>query len=806
MKRFFRYVIFSFLIFNCFSNFYAQEDLKLWYKSPARDWMTEALPIGNGKIGAMIFGGVHKERLTLNEKSLWEGGRGDFSAYNSGIIEGGYKHLNEIRSLISEAKYDEALTLGNRYLVGDNSGYGAYQVFADLILEFNTFGKRVKNYKRSLDLETAIHTVEYQLNNTKYTRKVFASYPNNVIVMEIKAEGDDKLNFKLKLDSPISTKSYRKSLGLGKSSYKVKSGRAISIISESNDNWGKLTLNGKLLNNGMEYQGVVYLKSEGGEIGADSISKKQGKKSLVVKNAKSVLIIFTAATDYLPKYPNYKGNNFIEKNRVAIDNSINKKYEELEKIHLSDYQKLFKRVSINISNNKKFNNSCTTEERLKNFNKTEDLSLIDLVYQYGRYLLISSSREGALPANLQGMWNNSTAPPWSCDYHTNINLQMNYWAAEVSALGECHKALLDYIPTLVEPGKRSAKAYFNSRGWVVHTMNNPFGFTAPGWDVRWGFFPAGAAWLSQHLYQHYLFSKDINFLKNSAWPVMKESSLFWLDYLQENENGVLVSSPSFSPEHGKFCDGSSMDHQIAYEIFSSCIEASEILEIEPEFKKELEIAKEKIAKPRIGSWGQLQEWLNDWDNPNDKHRHVSHLYALFPSNSINNLKLKEAAKTSLNARGDSGTGWSIAWKINFWARLKDGNRAYKLIKSLMNWTNQKTVSMNFGGGLYSNLLDAHPPFQIDGNFGFVSGVNEMLIQSHLDNIEILPSLPKSWKNGEVKGLRARGGAICDIFWKNGKLTRLKISSIIGGRYSIVYKNCVKSIYLKANESLILEDF
>ena len=413
--------------------------------------------------------------------------------------------------------------------------------------------------------------------------------------------------------------------------------------------------------------------------------------------------------------------------------------------------------------------------------------------------MISASRPGTMPLHLQGKWNNSTSPPWAGDYHMNINQQMLYWPAEVTNLEECHLPLFDYMESLVEPGKLASKEFFNTRGWIVNTMNNPFGYTSPGWGLPWGFFPGGAAWLCQHAWEHYDFTRDEEFLRETGYPLMKEAALFWIDYLTKDENGYLVSYPSYSPEHGGISRGASMDHEMAWDLLNNCIAACDVLGIDEGFKNEATKVRDKILPPTIGKWGQLQEWKEDVDDPNNHHRHVSHLYALYPGKQItleNTPALAEAAKVSLNARGDDGTGWSLAWKVNFWARLKDGDRAYKLFKRLLRPTAEQGEDMMSGGGSYSNLLCAHPPFQLDGNMGGSAGIAELLLQSHTGIIELLPALPSNWKTGSVKGLKARGGFAVDIKWKDNKLISASIYSEQGKNGRIKYKNKIIEIAIK----------
>lgn len=820
-KDFCKVIIFFGLIFFAACNSVAatyEENLKsssttLFYKEPATNWMKDALPLGNGKVGAMVFGTVAKERITLSEKTLWDGGPNEIDNYNGGNIDGGAAYINEIRENIFAGKYSKALSLGNKHLLGSGAGFGAFVVLGDLYLEFENHDKAFSSYKRELDIANAIHTVSYKMGDESYNREMFVSYPNNLIAMRLTTSASALPNLLLDIESPPSKKNYRYMLDAQtkQSMSPYKAGRTIvkkgEVVQKPQGGFeATLTLDGKLNSNGQEYQSVVRICCDTGEA---KIITQGGEDKIYLSNCKELVIYVTASTDYQSNYPIYKGNDYRGANKKVLDCISSSTYADIKSDHLKDYKELYNRVSLTIDNGVKKNHNLPTDKKLKQFAIRQDPSLIECLYNYGRYLLISSSREGSLPANLQGVWVDSTDPPWCSDYHTNINVQMNYWHAESTALGECHKPLLDYVKTLIEPGRKTATSYYGAKGFVVHTMNNPYGFTAPGWSLVWGHFPAGAAWLTAHLYNHYRYSLDEEYLKNECYPVMKEAALFWLDYLYPYKidgKEYLVSVPSVSPEHGPFSFGATMDHQIVLELFSNTLEAIKILKIDNEFGKKLEEAMAKIYPMEVGRWGQLKEWVDDIDDPKNHHRHVSHLYGLYPASLISVRKTPElatAAKKSLEARGDISTGWSMAWKINLWAMLQNASRSWNLITKLIKPVPAVSVG-GFNGGLYSNLLDAHPPFQIDGNFGYTAGVTNMLCQSVEDYIEILPALPKSWNSGEVTGIKTVGNFTIDIEWNQGALSKLRVVSNKGGLLKLWYKDSYKEFNTKAGETLVLD--
>ncbi|MCM4169509.1 hypothetical protein KCTC52924_00547 [Arenibacter antarcticus] len=757
------------------------EPLKLWYNQPAQKWMTEALPIGNGYMGAMIFGGIEEEHIQFNEETLWTGGKGEWDQYNGGNRENAYKHLPEVRRLLNEGKYQEAHQLANKELTGiikadaGNDvleGYGAYQPFGDLFIKPAQEGEP-KNYKRTLDISKAISAITYTVNGVDHKREYFASYPSRTLVFHFENDSPNGIDYVIKQTTVH---------------------KNVSIFLEGKE----LVMSGSLENNGMGLESRMLIDSDG-----KKLSFTNGE--LLVRSAKKLTLYLTAATDYKNEYPNYNGRDYKALNQKTIEALKKKNYHQLLSEHIEDYTNLFSRVNFELESSDQ--NNIPTDERLKAYAAgNEDSALETLYFQYGRYLLISSSRPGTMPANLQGKWNNKTNPPWASDYHANINIQMIYWPAEITNLSESHEPLIDYIDKLRAPGRKSAKDFFNAEGWMVNTMNNPFGFTAPGWDFPWGFFPGGAAWYGRHVWEHYEFSGDRTYLKEKGYPIMKEAAQFWLDYLTKDADGYLVSSPSYSPEHGGISTGAYMDIEIAWDIFTNCIKASEVLGEDKAFKEKLVAAKAQLLPLRIGKWGQLQEWKEDLDDPNNKHRHVSHLYALYPGSQVNTLEtpaLVDAARVSLDARGDDGTGWSIGWKINFWARLLDGDRSYKLLRRAMKLVHEDGVNMMDGGGVYTNLLSTHPPFQLDGNMGATAGMAEMLLQSHSGEVHLLPALPKAWPSGKISGLKVRGGIQVDMEWKEGELTLVRLLSNVTQSKKVKYQDKTVEVNLIGGQVLTL---
>lgn len=757
---------------------HSQSTEMLWYDRPAKQWV-EALPIGNGHISAMVFGGIDTEQLQLNEGTVWAGG--PYDPVNPDAKEA----LPQARKLIFEGQYKEAEKLIDEKIIAKPRSQMPYQTVGRLYLNFPA--GTVANYKRTLNLDDATATVCYTKNSVSYKREVFANSPDNVIVVHLTADKPGCISFSSGMKSPM---------------------QDITVTTEGDNT---LILRGRGDNSsGVEglvrYESRIRIIASGGKVTATS-------QELTVENADSVTLLVAIATNF---------KNFQEVSgdpgtivKPILSAASKKSYEELRDAHIKDYQALFHRVKLDLGHSNA--EEWPTNVRIQRFAEGNDPALAALYYQYGRYLLISSSRPGGQPANLQGIWNDQVNPPWQSKYTININTEMNYWPAESGNLSECVEPLIKMVEDLTVTGARTAKEMYGAPGWVAHHNTDIWRATAPIDGANWGMWPTGGAWLCLHLWDHYAYSGDQNFLKR-IYPVLKGSAEFFLATLQEDPTGKwLVTNPSISPENSQpagtsVCAGPTMDMQILRDLFANTIKASKKLGRDEAFCKKLAAARSRLAPNRIGSNGQLQEWMEDWDMkaPEIHHRHVSHLYGLYPGRNISlhgTPELAEAVKKSLEIRGDKATGWATAWRLCLWTHLDDGNHAFEILKFLL--SPERT---------YPNMFDAHPPFQIDGNFGGAAGIAEMLMQSRLGEvskamdpamrpeIELLPALPSVWKTGSVSGLRGRGGFIMDIEWKEGKLTSAKIASVAGEKKKLIvkYGDCIARVKIEPGEKIWLD--
>lgn len=759
----------------------------LTYNEPADAWI-KAVPVGNGQLGAMVFGGTKHEHLQLNDVTVWSGGpQPDADRADA------YKSLPGLRRLLSEGQFDAAEKFANAQFNGPTPYRASYQTLGDLTEDFELPSSEVSEYNRSLDLSHAIAAVSFRSSGTIFRRECFSSAPAGAIIQRLSADHPKSISFTLHLTRAERANTER---------------LATDEIEMRGDAGGAL-----------RYRVLVRVKANGG------IVKTSPDGTLKVEGSDSVVVLLTAATNYDLNYvKGYTGATLDVANR-RMQSLAHVSYGALKARHILDYRKYYDRVSLSLGSF----DATPTDERLKAYKEHRDPSTLALVYNFGRYLLISASRpENPLPANLQGIWGDGLALPWSGDYHLNINVQMNYWPAETANLSEMQVPLIHLTESLVPPGTKTAKAYFGpqSPGWVASYATNAWGWTSPGERLSWGIWFGGSAWLAQHLWEHYAFSRDLAYLKH-VYPTMKGAAEFWIANLVPGHDGKLIVSPSSSPENSFRTEtglvasidaGAAMDRELVWDLLNNVAMAAADLGMDKDFQARAIAARDQIEPLHVGRNGQLMEWSGDWDDPQSHHRHISHLFALFPGHQISRQetpKLAAAAETTLRERGDESTGWALSWRANCWARLGRGDRALDLLSNLLHYTTETSTDMEKGGGLYPNLFDAHPPFQIDGNFGTVSAINEMLLQSqdqYIDPvdpardqyfIDLLPALPEQWKSGSVKGLRARGGFEISEEWSVGRLIGASITSKGGERAIVRYNGRTLPITLRRGQTKTL---
>ena len=749
--------------------------------NPDREWENASLPIGNGSLGANILGSVAAERITLNEKTLWKGGPNTAGGadYYWKVNKQSASVMEEIRQAFTDGDYEKAELLTRKnfnglahYEEGDETPFrfGSFTTMGEIYVETGLSEIGMSDYYRALSLDSAMAVVSFKKDNTRYMRKYFISYPDSVMAMKFTANKTGKQNLVLRYCPNSEAKS--------------------SLCADDTDG---LLYTGVLENNGMKFAIRIKAITKGGTTTVE-------QDRLIVKDADEVVFLLTADTDYKMNFqPDFKdpktyvGSDPEQTTRKTMEGAIRKGYDELYRAHEADYTSLFNRVKLQLNPEVTARN-LPTNLRLANYRKGQaDYRLEELYYQYGRYLLIACSRSGNMPANLQGMWHNNLNGPWRVDYHNNINIQMNYWPACSTNLGECTRPLVDFIRSLVKPGAETAKAYFNARGWTASISANIFGFTSPlsSEDMSWNFNPMAGPWLATHIWEYYDYTRDKEFLKSTGYDLLKSSAQFTVDYLWHKPDGTYTAAPSTSPEHGPVDEGTTFVHAVVREILLNAIEASKVLGVDKKERKEWEYVLAHLAPYKIGRYGQLMEWSRDIDDPEDEHRHVNHLFGLHPGHTLSPVttpELAQAARVVLEHRGDGATGWSMGWKLNQWARLQDGNHAYKLYGNLLK------------NGTLDNLWDTHAPFHIVGNFGGTAGITEMLLQSHMGFIQLLPALPDAWQDGSVSGICARGGFEVNLSWKDGKLAEAVVTSEKGVPCTVRYEDKTLSFKTKKGSS------
>lgn len=797
MSTFNKNLLRSFLLSTISLSLCAQSSQEIWFDTPAPlastppwgkgqpavdmgsaqntepFWENSTLPIGNGSIGANIFGSITSERFSFNEKTLWRGGPNTSkgAAYYWDVNKQSATVLQEIRDAFQQNDWQKAAVLTQ-----DNFNSGVpYETNAEDPFRFGSFTtggefrlltdlneKEVSQYRRTLSLDSALATVRFNVQGTSYRRDFFVSYPDQVMVVRLTA-----------------SQKARQNVSLSYTPNPLTSGHFVTSPEKN-----AVCYTSQLNNNGMKYVVRIEAITHGGNV------KTLPEGILKIEKADEVLFLITADTDYRPNFdPDfsdpkaYVGVNPLKTTKKWIKKARKKSYQQLLSRHVNDYTSLFNRSTLTLNPSAPTSqDSLPTQQRLIQYRQGKaDYALESLYYQFGRYLLIASSRPGNMPANLQGIWHNNIDGPWRVDYHNNINIQMNYWPACPTNLSECQLPLIDFIRTLHKPGEKTAQAYFGARGWTASISANIFGFTTPlrDKDMSWNFSPVAGPWLATHIWDYYDYTRDLKFLKKTGYELIKSSANFAVDYLWKKPDGTYTAAPSTSPEHGPIDEGTTFSHAVIREILTDAIEASRILQTDEKERNEWTNVLQHLTPYRIGRYGQLMEWSKDIDDPNDQHRHVNHLFGLHPGHTISPVTTPDLARASrvvLNHRGDGATGWSMGWKLNQWARLHDGNHAYTLYQNLLK------------NGTNDNLWDSHPPFQIDGNLGGTAGVAEMLMQSHMGFIHLLPALPDAWKDGCIKGLKARGNFTVDIYWQRGQLKKAVIHSGAGTTCLLYYRN------------------